>query len=106
MWDRSARIGTDCALRVVSTSVARGRVAVKVAGLRAGRLTVSGRGVQRTARRLAGASVATIRPQLSRAGRRAVRAGRAVRLTVSFDPAGEAKARRLQAAARRGDQDR
>lgn len=98
--ERAWQITTQCALRVVSSSVVGSRLRVKVAGLGAGRLSVSGPGVQKTRRTIKAASVATLRAKLSRAGRRAAREHRTVRATVTFDPAGPAKARRLGAAAR------
>lgn len=93
---RTIRMTSQCGLRVASKSVAGSRVAIKVSGLGRGKLTVSGPGVKRTSRSIKSASVATIKPRLSSAGRRAVKARRAVTATVTFDPAGPAKAKRLK----------
>lgn len=91
----NVRMTSDCALRVASRSVSSTRLTVKVAGLGRGKLTVSGSAVKRTSRSIKSATVATIKPRLSAAGRRAVKAGRAVRATVTFDPSGPEKAKRL-----------
>lgn len=94
------RMTSQCRLRVASKSVTGTRMTVKVAGLGRGRLTVSGSGVKRTSRSIKSATVATIKPRLSKSGRRAAKARRAVRATVSFDPAGPAKAKRLKVTAK------
>lgn len=92
------KIATPCGLRVAAKSVSAAGLSVKLSGLGKGRLTVSGSGVKRTARSIRSATVATIRPRLSASGRRALASGRAVRATVSFDPAGPAKPKRLSVA--------
>lgn len=92
---RTIRMTSQCGLRVASKSVAGSRLAIKVSGIGRGKLTVSGPGVKRTSRSIRSASVATIKPRLSSAGQRAVKARRAVKATVTFDPAGPAKAKRL-----------
>lgn len=92
------RIATPCGLRVAAKSVDAKGLTVRLSGLGKGRLTVSGPGVRRTSRSLRNATVATIRSRLSAAGKRALAGGRTVRATVSFDPAGPAKPKRLSAA--------
>lgn len=93
---RTIRMTSQCRLRVASKSVTGSRLAIKVAGIGRGRLTVSGAGVKRTSRSIKSASVATIKPRLSKAGLRAARARRAIKATVTFDPAGPVKAKRLK----------
>lgn len=94
------RMTSACRLRVASKAVSGSRLKVKVSGLGRGRLTISGAGVKRTSRAITSASVATIQPRLSKAGLRAAKARGVVRATVSFDPAGKAKAKRLNASVR------
>ncbi|HET8970281.1 MAG TPA: hypothetical protein VFN19_04410, partial [Candidatus Nanopelagicales bacterium] len=89
------RMTSQCGLRVASKSVTGTRMAVKVSGLGRGKLTISGPGVKRTSRSIKSASVATIKPRLSKAGLRAAKARRVVKATVTFDPAGPAKVKRL-----------
>ncbi len=95
------QIDTPCSMRVLTSSVSTSRLTVRAGGLERGRLTVSGSHVRRTSRSITTAQAATIKPRLSQAGRRAARAGRQVRATVTFTPAAkDAKAVRKTVTAR------
>jgi hypothetical protein len=83
----------DCPLKVVSKKVSTKAVTLKVSGLGAGKLTVSGRGIRTTSRTIAAASTATI--VAKRTGRKAPAA-----LEVSFKPVGSSKTRTATASLR------
>ncbi len=85
------RIATPCNMRVVQRSVSRSTLTVRAGGLERGRLRVSGSHVRNTSRTINAAQVATIKPRLSAAGQRAVRAGRQVSARVTFTPAAKDK---------------
>jgi hypothetical protein len=82
---------TPCLLRVLSKTVTKRAVKVKVGGLSAGKLTISGRGIKKASRRLGSTTVATISGSLTKAGRR----HRPTRVTVTFRAAGAKRAKRL-----------
>lgn len=85
-------ITTPCSLRVLSRSLSSTRLTVKLGGLRAGRLSVRGSGVAKGSWKLKDAQVATIKPALTAAGRKAVARGRTVKATLSFRATGAKKA--------------
>lgn len=85
--ERDFRIATPCTMRVLKRSVSTSHLTVRAGGLQRGRLTVSGKDVRRTSRSIKAAQVATIKPRLSAAGRRAAKAGRQVTARVTFTPA-------------------
>jgi hypothetical protein len=74
----------SCPLKVVSKKVGKSSVAVKVGGLGAGKVTVTGRGIKKTTKTISKSTVATITAQRTK--------GTPGKVTVSFDPAGPAKA--------------
>jgi hypothetical protein len=76
----------SCPLKVLSKQVGKTSVAVKVGGLGAGKVTVTGRGIKKATKTIAKSTVATITAKRT--------TGKSGRVTVSFDPAGPAKARR------------
>jgi hypothetical protein len=85
--DTSISIQTpSCPLKVVSKKVGKTSVAVKVSGLGAGKVTVSGKGIKKTTKTIAKATVATITAKRTK--------GKPAKVTVSFDPVGPAKARK------------
>jgi hypothetical protein len=87
----SVVIGTSaCRLKVISTKVGAKSVTVKVGGLGAGKVTVSGRGIRTTTRLIKASTVATVV---------AKRTGnvRPTGVKVSFRPAGAAKAKAVKA---------
>jgi hypothetical protein len=73
-----------CALKILSKKVGKTSVAVKVGGLSAGKVTVSGKGIKKTSKTITKSTVATITAKRTK--------GKPGKVTVSFDPAGPAKA--------------
>ena len=76
----------SCALKVLSKKVGKSSVAVKVGGLGAGKVTVTGRGIKKTTKTISKSTVATITVKRTK--------GKPGKVTVSFDPTGPAKARK------------
>ncbi|MFA4928439.1 MAG: hypothetical protein WC558_07975 [Patulibacter sp.] len=76
-----------CSFRAVSSTLEARDARVRLTGLGAGRLTVSGSGVRTTRRTLKQAPLATVRARLNASGQRARRAGKSVRVKVAFRPA-------------------
>jgi hypothetical protein len=74
----------SCALKVLSKKVGKTSVTLKVGGLGAGKVTVTGHGIKKTTKTITKSAVATIT-----AKRTKTRIGK---VTVSFDPTGPAKA--------------
>jgi hypothetical protein len=75
---------TACPLKVLSKKVGKSSVAVKVGGLSAGKVTVTGKGIKKTTKTIAQSTVATITAKRTK--------GTPGKVTVSFDPTGPAKA--------------
>ncbi len=73
-----------CPLKVISKKVGKTSVAVKVGGLGAGKVTVSGKGIKKTSKTITKSTVATITAKRTH--------GKPGKVTVSFDPTGPAKA--------------
>ena len=76
----------SCALKVLSKKVGKTSVAVKVGGLGAGKVTITGRGIKKTTKTITKSTVATITARRTK--------GKPGKVTVSFDPTGPAKARK------------
>jgi hypothetical protein len=76
----------SCPLKVVSKKVGKSSVVVKVGGLSAGKATITGKGIKKTSKTIAKSTVATITAKRTK--------GAPGKVTVSFDPAGPAKARK------------
>lgn len=79
-------LATGCKTAIVRTKPSGSHVAVTVGGLPGSRakVTVSGKGLSRESRTIgASSTVATLKPRLSAASRRALRAGRKVRIKVT-----------------------
>jgi hypothetical protein len=76
----------SCPLKVLSKKVGKTSVTVKVGGLGAGKITLTGKGIKKTSKKIAKSTVATITVKRTK--------GIAGKVTVSFDPAGSAKARK------------
>jgi hypothetical protein len=89
-----------CRLQVLSRTLARGSVTLRVGGLRAGKLRVSGPGITTTTRRIRESSVATIAARLTRGGREMRDRGQNLRVRVSFDPAGASRPTAVSATVR------
>jgi hypothetical protein len=77
----------SCPLKVISKTVGKSSVAVKVGGLGAGKVTITGKGIRKTTKTITKSTVATITARRTN--------GKLGRVTVSFDPAGPAKARKI-----------
>jgi uncharacterized ParB-like nuclease family protein len=73
-----------CPLKVLSKKVGKRSVTLKVGGLSAGKVTVTGRGIKKTTKTITKSTVATITAKRTK--------GKPGKVTVSFDPAGPAKA--------------
>ncbi len=73
-----------CALKILSKKVGKTSVAIKIGGLGAGKVTVTGHGIKKTTKTITKSTVATITAKRSK--------GKPGRVTVSFDPTGPAKA--------------
>jgi hypothetical protein len=76
----------SCPLTVLSKKVAAKSVTLKVSGLGAGEVTITGRGIKKTTKSIAKSTVATITAKRTK--------GKPGTVTVSYDPAGPAKARK------------
>ncbi len=76
-----------CSLRIISKKVGAKSVTLKVGGLGAGKVTVTGKGIKKTTKSIARSTVATITAKRTK--------GTPGKVTVSFDPAGAAKARKI-----------
>ncbi len=90
-------MGTPCALSVRGSGHGSSTVKLTVGGVGAGKVVVSGSGVQKLSRTVAEATVATLQPKLTAAAKRALARGRNVtmRVTVAFTPKGAKKARKV-----------
>ncbi len=75
-----------CQLKVLSKKVGKRSVTVKVGGLSAGKVTVTGKGIKKTTKTISKSTVVTITAKRTK--------GTPGKVTVSFDPAGPAKARK------------
>jgi hypothetical protein len=73
-----------CPLKIISKKVGKTSVAIKIGGLGAGKVTVSGKGIKKTSKTIAKSTVATITAKRTK--------GKPGKVTVSFDPTGPAKA--------------
>ena len=76
----------SCPLKVISKKITAKAVTLKVGGLGAGKVTITGKGLRKTTKTIAKATVATI--VAKRSGN-----ARPTRVTVSFKPAGGGKAK-------------
>jgi hypothetical protein len=74
----------SCPLKVISKKVGKTSVAVKVGGLGAGKVTITGHGIKKTTKAITKSTVATITAKRIK--------GTPGKVTVSFDPTGPAKA--------------
>jgi hypothetical protein len=90
-------MGTPCPLAVRGLGRGSSTVKLRLSGLGAGRVRVSGPGIRTTSRRLTEATVATLQPKLRAAAKRALAQGRDVRITVraSFTPTGSKQAKTI-----------
>jgi hypothetical protein len=84
--DSNVLITTPCSASVISSKITSTVLSVKLGGLGAGKVTVSGSGIKKTSRTLTTTSVATVVAKRTK-GTKAP-----TKITVRFDPAGPAKA--------------
>jgi hypothetical protein len=91
--DTATTMSVECPLAIASRTFTSGSVKVKVSGLGAGRLTISGAGITTTRRTITAATTATLTAKLTAAGKRLRHAKRDVRIKASFVPKGAKKAK-------------
>ena len=84
--DRDVVASTTCKPSLVSSTLGKSALTVKLGGLGAGKVTVSGAGIRKSSRTLVWNTAATV------VARRTGGAKAPTRITVRFDPAGPAKA--------------
>jgi hypothetical protein len=79
---------SDCPLKVVSKRPSRGTMALKVGGLGAGTVTISGANVRKVTRKLDASSVATLQTSLTAKGKAALQRRRrlATKVKITFKP--------------------
>jgi hypothetical protein len=82
----------SCPLKVLSKKVAKSSVAIKVGGLSAGKVTVTGKGIKKTTKIITKSTVATITARRTK--------GTLGKVTVSFVPKGTKKAKTTSATLR------
>lgn len=87
-------LGAPCRLAVSGRGHTSSTVLLGVSGVKAGRVTVSGKGIKRTSRTLKSATVAGVRARMTAATKRKLRAGKnvTVKVTATFKAQGAAKA--------------
>ncbi len=73
-----------CPLKIITKKIGKTSVAVKVGGLGAGKVTMTGKGIKKTTKTITKSTVATITAKRTK--------GTPGKVTVSFDPTGPAKA--------------
>lgn len=85
----------SCPLGVARSSHTSSSLKLTVGGLGAGKVTVSGKGLAKTSRTLASASVATLQPKFTKSVKSQLAHGHNVkiRVTISFTPKGAKKAK-------------
>ena len=91
--DRAMSLTPECPLAVASKTFTKTSARVKVTGIGAGTVTVSGTGLKTTKRTIAAATSATVVAKLTAKGRQLRRAKRDIRIKVSFRPKGAKKAK-------------
>lgn len=87
-------LGSPCRLAVRGRSHTSNTVLLGVSGVKAGRVTVSGKGIKRTSRTLKSATVAGVRARMTAATKRKLAQGRnvTVKVTATFKAQGATKA--------------
>jgi hypothetical protein len=91
--DIATTMAVECPLAVASRTFTKSNVKVKVSGLSAGRVTISGAGINTTRQTITTATSTTVTAKLTATGKRLRHAKRDVRIKVSFVPKGAKKAR-------------
>jgi hypothetical protein len=90
-------MGTPCPLSVKGSGHGASTVKLTVGGLKAGKVSVSGSGIQKASRTISTATVATLQAKLNAAAQRTLARGRDVKLrvTAAFTPKGSKKAQKV-----------
>ncbi len=91
--DAAMSLTPECPLTVASKTFTAKSARVKVTGIGAGTVTVSGTGLKTTKRTINAATSATVVAKLTAKGRQLRRAKRDIRIKVSFRPKGSKKAK-------------
>jgi hypothetical protein len=91
--DSAMSLTPDCPLAVASKTFTTKSARVKVTGIGAGTVTISGAGLKTTRRTITAATSATITAKLTAKGRQLRRAKRDIRIKVSYRPRGAEKAK-------------
>jgi hypothetical protein len=91
--DSAMSLTPDCPLAVASKTFTSKSARLKVTGIGAGTVTVSGPGLKTTKRTIKAATSATINAPLTAKGRQLRRAHRDIRIKVSYRPTGAKKAK-------------
>jgi hypothetical protein len=91
-------MATPCRLKIASSSHTPSTLKLKVGGLGAGKVTVSGKGLRKTRRSISRATVATVSPRFTAATKAALAHHHNVRIRVrvSFLPKGAKKAKTMR----------
>jgi hypothetical protein len=76
----------SCPVKIITKKIGKTAVTVKISGLGAGKVTVSGKGIKKTTKTIAKSTVATLTAKRSK--------GKPGKVTVTYDPTGPAKARK------------
>ncbi len=98
--DSAMSLTPDCPLAVASRTFTAISARVKITGIGAGTVTVSGPGLKTTKRTIRTATSATVVAKLTAKGRQTRRAHRDIRIKVSYLPKGTTKAKVTYTAAR------
>jgi hypothetical protein len=91
--ETATTMSVECPLAVASRTFTNSSVKVKVSGLSAGKLTISGAGIKTTRRTITTASAATVTAQLTATGKRLRHAKHDVRIKATLVPNGTKKAK-------------
>ena len=91
--DAAMSLTPDCPLAVASKTFTKTSARVKVTGIGAGTVTISGTGLKTTKRTIKSATSATVTAKLTAKGRQLRRAKRDIRIKVSYRPKGAKKAK-------------
>ncbi len=91
--DAAMSLTPECPLAVASKTFTAKSARVKVTGIGAGTITISGAGLKTTKRTITAATSATVTAKLTAKGRQLRRAKRDIRIKVSYLPKGTKKAK-------------
>ncbi len=91
--DAAFSMAVECPLAIVSRRFTSTAVKVKISGIGAGKVSISGPGLRTTRRTISAASTATLTAKLTSTGKRLRKAKQDVRVKVSFTPKNTKKTR-------------